>query len=186
MQGLPTVLVPVETGEAVRSYADRTMALTTGGPRRLADMCFGANWAQTDWVLPTNLEQFAVRVGAPLGHPDTEYWVREHTLAPFYSSTLSVRRAEQLQARLVKPSPGRRAPLVAFSMEEWFAPCARLCPECDARHQSEQGFSWIDRRWLLPFVTRCDKHGELLQEYPLWCPSTRSSGAHIEPRGWSN
>lgn len=173
MQGRPTVLMPVENGEVLRSFSDRNGALTTGGPRRFAHACFGATWAHTDWVLPTNLEQFAMRVGTRLGHPDTEYWIREHTLAPFYSRTLSERRVKQLQVRLSRPSPGRRAPLVAFSMEEWFAPSARLCPECDELHQVEQGFSWIHRCWLLPFVTRCDKHGELLQEYPLWTPRKR-------------
>jgi hypothetical protein len=173
MRGRPTVLMPVETGEAVRSYADRTVALSTRGSRSLAQACFGASWAQTDWALPTNLEQFAKRVGARVGHPDTGYWVQEHTLAPFYSRTLSERRTEQLQVRLARPTPGRRAPLVAFSMEEWFAPSARLCPACDDLHLAEKGFSWIHRCWLLPFVTRCDKHGELLQEYPLWTPRER-------------
>lgn len=173
MLGWPTVLTPVEPGEAVRSYVDRTVAVSTCSPRRFAKECFGATWAHTDWILPTNLEMFATRVGARLGHPDTEYWALEHTLAPFYSRTLPPRRAEQLHLRLARPSPGRRTPLVAFSMEEWFAPSARLCPECDLLQQAAQGFSWIHRCWLLPFVTRCAKHGELLQEYPLWTPWER-------------
>lgn len=183
-QGQPSVLVPAETGEALRSHADRIQAFTTRGRLDLAQACFGASWAQTDWVLPTNLEQFATRIGSRLGQPDAQYWVEEHTLEPFYARTLTQRRTDLLQARLARPGRGRRAPLVAFSMEEWFVPTARLCPECDDRHQSELGFSWVHRCWLLPFVTRCTEHGELLHEHPQWTPRGRGPRREREVIPW--
>lgn len=171
--GPPAVLMPVETGEALRSLTGRIQAFTTRGRLDLAQACFGSSWAETDWVLPTNIEQFAAHVGIRLGRPEADYWVEEHTLAPFYSRTLTDRRSLQLKARLARPTPGRRAPLVAFSMEEWFATTARLCPACDERNQAQLGFSWVHRSWMLPFVTRCCEHGVLLQDFPNWSPRHR-------------
>lgn len=167
------VLLPVEVNEALRSITARIAAMTTTSRRDLAQSCLGARWAEIDWVLPTNLRSFTEQVGARIGLPSVDYWLRAHTLAPFYSSTLTDSKSSAMAARLNHPVPGRRHPLVAFSVEEWLAPTARLCLACDERAQGDVGFSWVKRSWLLPFVTRCPEHGEILHAYPGWSPRSR-------------
>jgi hypothetical protein len=167
---LPPLLPPVLQGEALRSFYARLEGMNRTNRLDLAKMCFGRTWAAADWVLPTNIGDFSRSVGVHLGEPDADYWIENHSLAPFYSATLKPKRQEKFHERLVHGSLGRRMPLVAFSMEEWFSPVARLCPACDEETQRSLGFSYVQRHWLLPYVTRCELHDEPLCDYTDWTP----------------
>jgi hypothetical protein len=62
---------------------------------------------------------------------------------------------------------------------EWFVKAPVLCVECDEENVREFGFSYVDRKWLVPFATRCDFHGTCLAEFPEWSPGERGLARSI-------
>lgn len=174
MTGASTaLLLPRVRGEALRSYVDRVNllnsaisdAIVLGNPR--------VRWGTPDWCLPTGLKEFANVYGAAIQLPDAQYWAAQHTLAPYFQSTLSAPRQERLVHCLMQPVHGPRRPLLPIALTEWFSKKPVLCPVCDEEAEGRYGFSSVQRHWLCPFLTRCHIHGEPLAQYNKWSPAAR-------------
>lgn len=171
---MAALLTPIMPAEAMRSWSDRNGRFTFGlegraiGPLR-------ARWNTPDWCLPTGLNCFADACGQWVGVPSGRDWLVGYTLAPYFQQTIGTERRSGFEARLLEPSIGPRRPLLPTSLSEWFLKSPVLCPECDEQAVEEQGFSWVQRSWLLPFVTRCPVHGTQLAEFPRWTPLSRGA-----------
>lgn len=167
-------------GEALGSHHRRTQLLN--GPERHAAN-FGpknARWNDPDWCLPTGLGHYAKVFGCTLGLTRPRDWIDQHTLAPLFERTMSPTARQAFESRLVKCLPGPRRPILPVAPSEWFAQSAVLCVECDDESIATHGFSVVQRRWLLPFVTRCCIHGTPLATYAKWSPVERGPGREIQ------
>jgi hypothetical protein len=180
-----TTVLPILPQEDLRSFADRQALVNSLTPTTVARRD-GGRWATPAWGLPTGLRRLASRYGTQLQLPTAQDWMREHTLAPYYLSTLPSHRHAAFEARLLDYRPGPRRPLLPITASEWFSPVAVLCPECDNLRVETAGFSVVMRQWLLPFATRCDVHGELLKRFPQWSPATRGAGKEPEVKPLRN
>jgi len=176
-----TTVLPIVTSEDVRSFTARQQLVNCLSPTTHARRD-GGKWTTPAWGLPTGLARYASRYGSQLGLPLGVDWMRRHTLAPYYLSTLPCERHAAFEARLLDYRPGPRRPLLPIAAAEWFTPLAVLCPACDDEHLAAFGFSVVLRQWLLPFATRCAVHGELLRQYPAWTPLGRAAAVPIQVR----
>ncbi len=174
-----TTIMPIVPGEEVCSYSWRQGLVNSLPPTTHARRDAG-RWTTPAWGLPTGLARYASTYGAQLRLPRGEDWIREHTLAPYYFSTLTLQRQVAFQARLLEYQPGPRRPLLPIAANEWFSLVPKLCPACDDEHMATLGFSIVMRQWLLPFATRCAVHGEILRQYPAWTPVGRADSIPIE------
>lgn len=175
-QPTTALLPPVVSFEAMPSYVERALLLNAGDKRQLRFGPDGARWNAPDWSLPTGLNSFAARFGVLLGKPDGLHWLLHHTTAPYFQSTMRDEKLTAFQARLLEPLQGPRRPLLPKTVAEWFSVRPRLCADCDDEFVGCRGFSVVPRALLLPFVTRCPKHGVVLQECPAWGPVGRGRG----------
>ena len=173
------LLPPLHHGEALRSYFERTQLLNAPAAPSETYEQPRARWHTPEWCLPTGILWFARAYGEPLGYGDPSYWIARHTLAPYYASTMASVRRTRFDARLLKPSQGPRRPLLPLALSEWFAKVPTLCPACDEDSLVCRGFSQVQRHWLLPFMTRCQIHGEPLSEYPEWSPFSRGRASPL-------
>lgn len=170
---------PVQ-GEALASLHRRTQLLN--GPERHAAN-FGpknARWNDPDWCLPTGLDHYAKVFGDAIGLKRPRDWIDQHTLAPFFEQTMAPIARRAFESRLVECLPGPRRPLLPVTLSEWFAQSAVLCRECDEESIATYGFSIVQRRWLLPFATRCCIHGAPLATFANWSPVERGLGTEIQ------
>jgi hypothetical protein len=174
-----TTVLPIHPGEDLRSFANRQTLVNSLLSTVVAREGSG-KWATPAWGLPTGLRQFASRYGIQLQLPTAQDWMREHTLAPYYLTTVPAQRRAAFVERLLECRPGPRRPLLAIAAVEWFAPTAVLCPVCDDEHLARYGYSIVLRQWLVPFATRCAVHGELLQRFPNWTPAARGLGSAVD------
>lgn len=173
------ILLPAEPSEAFRSLIDRTAALNQGTRAEISRRVFLRTWSHVDWGVPAGVSQFAAQAGEFLGSRDPEHWVMQHTLAPFWSAAMAPEARAHYVARCISSKPGPRRPLLPVSAVEWVATRPVLCPVCDDDHVRSLGFSYVDRSWLLPFVTRCSIHGERLAVFPQWQPASRGKPESI-------
>lgn len=174
-----TRMPPLIGGEAFRSYIERMKLLNSSHSRAFKHSAEDVKLATPDWSLPTGLSSFAKTYGEVIKLPCARYWVAGHTLAPYYETTLDPRRRERFLHRLLETAHGPRRPLLAIALTEWFSKLPVLCPECDEEALNSRGFSYVQRHWLLPFLTRCQIHGEVLAEYSEWSPSQRGLPSKI-------
>lgn len=184
-RGRPGVVAfapPLVSDETLRSYERRARLLN--GPRRSA-VPFGpsrARWDTPDWSLPTGLNLVARTFGPALHLTEPRDWVLQHTLAPYFGQTMSKHARGAFESRLLEPHVGPRRPLLAQGLSEWFAQSAVLCPDCDEELLDASGFSVVRRCWLLPFVTRCPRHGTPLETFAHWSPEARGRADELPRR----
>ncbi|GAO26482.1 transposition protein, TnsD-related protein [Alicycliphilus sp. B1] len=173
------ILVPAEPSEAFRSLIDRTSALNQSTRSEISRRVFLRTWSQVDWGVPAGVSEFAAQAGELLGLGDPKHWVTEHTLAPFWSAAMEEGARARYVARCVSSKSGPRRPLLPVSAVEWMVTRPVLCRVCDDENVSRLGFSYVDRSWLLPFLTRCPIHGERLAVFPQWTPASRGKAESI-------
>lgn len=173
---------PVFSAEAFRSFYERQRSLNAGaGSEKRGEVKRpGSRRGVPDWLMPTELESFAGQYGECLGKGDARQWVEEHTIAPFFSATLSPKQAIAFQARLLRPRNGPRRPKLAIAPSEWLEPSPTLCPTCDDDFVAQNGFSIVLRHWLLPFLTRCPLHSVSLENFPHWTPLSRGPSGEVK------
>lgn len=167
------VLPPFESEEDVSSYETRARPLSRATATAFSRAVYGRTRWDVHWSVPYGLSQFANTVGAELGSSDAGYWLSRHTVAPFWCAALSEKVREGFVRRVLEYSLGPRRPLLPIERSEWFLPCPVLCPACDDENVRNLGFSYVPRTRLLPFLTRCEIHGERLSSFPQWTPSAR-------------
>lgn len=173
------VLPPIIRGEALRSYTDRVQLLSAGKSRSPRSRNFLSRLSTPDWCLPAGLEEFVSNNEALFIRSTPRTWVNEHTHAPYFQSTLSASKGEELVRRLLMPTPGPRRPLLPVALSEWFCKQPILCPVCEEESLSLHGFSHVQRHWLLPFLSRCHVHGTPLFEFPKWTPLGCGDGLRL-------
>jgi hypothetical protein len=155
----------------------RVQALSCLRTRRTHRMAFGEPWRDPDWALPMALGELASAIGPALGLPSTNVWIHQHTIAPYFCSTLSAERLVLFMAGLMHVRRGPRRPVLALTPHEWFRSSPVLCDECLVESRAQNGFTHVPRVLLLPYLTRCPVHSVPLCRYPQW--SIRDLGAPV-------
>ncbi|WBY03590.1 TnsD family Tn7-like transposition protein [Ramlibacter tataouinensis] len=102
-----------------------------------------------------------------------------HTVARYFCATLPPKRRDQFERRLAQVQSGPHRPLLPLAADEWFRPCAVVCPSCAQDSLRSNGFVCVQCAWLLPYLTRCPLHGQLLRHCPGW--SARDPGGSLVP-----
>lgn len=130
----------------------------------------GAARSGLDWCLPTGLQAIACVGTTYSEHLSAEQLVDCHTHAPYFLTTLATARGQDLVRRLLVTAQGPTCPMLPVALSEWFTKRPILCRACHEESMVAFGYSHVQRHWLLPFVTRCSRHNELLAEFPAWTP----------------
>lgn len=172
-RGKLQVSPPVESEEHFASWHTRARALNRVTDKAFSRTVFGRMRCDIQWSIPCGLSQFTETVGVDLGYSDVGYWLRRHTVAPFWCAGLTEDGRASFVRRVLASTPGPRKPILPIERSEWFIPCPVLCPACDDENVEKLGFSYVPRTRLLPFLTRCEIHGERLSAFPRWKPSGR-------------
>jgi hypothetical protein len=170
-----SIVVSPERTEAFRSLTERIAGLNRISKSEFSRQVFNRSWSHVDWGVPSGLAEFASRLGEFISLGDPQHWLSEHTLAPFWSSLMEPTARGSYMSRCISAKPGPRRPLLPVSAVEWVATRPVLCPTCDDEHVARLGFSYVDRGWLLPFLTRCSVDGDRLAVFPHWRPYSRGN-----------
>lgn len=170
-----TIVDAEQNEELLRSQVFRLAVWNPEGMRRTMEAAFQRKWIIPDWLVPTAIDHFANGIGRSLHHPEPEYWIRNHTLAPYFAAPLPIEKRVLLYERMKNAAYGPRRLFLPLSTFDSHQPVPVLCDICDDRNRLELGFSIVCRSWMLPFATRCPVHGILLRQYPDWSPLDRGA-----------
>ena len=175
----PPLLAPIEESEDLAGYK-RRITLLNGASRTTPLWPVLRQLNRTvDWGVPFGVRDFTESVGALLGNSDPMHWLGQHTTVPFWCATLTPEKRERYVGGLLAGMRGPRKPVLAISLADWLLTQPVLCPHCDDENVRTVGFSFVPRTFLLPFLTRCDVHGERLSTFPNWTPRWRGAAQNI-------
>ena len=168
---VPILLPAVMPDETISSYVMRVGLLADASlPRTLYRALFGAAWRAPHAQLPTSLHALAAATACVTLTPQPEHWLTKHTLFPYFASVATPAAATVLATRMLIPRIGPVRPVHALTTDEWRIRVARTCHECMAEDLRTIGFTYIRRRFMIPYVSRCTLHGARLIEVTTWTP----------------
>ncbi|TEB10488.1 hypothetical protein Psfp_04160 [Pelotomaculum sp. FP] len=127
---------------------------------------FGDRNALPSIAVPCRLKYFAGQLENEIYTP--EFWIRRHTILPYYLPFMDKRRKEQV-VDAVNNNGGKR--LFALIGMAAGGICRKselyYCPQCAVEDMSWYGEAYFHRVHQLEGVFVCDKHGCSLKEYPV-------------------
>ncbi|WP_144140733.1 TniQ family protein [Paraburkholderia sp. BCC1884] len=110
-----------------------------------------------------------------------------HTLYPYVTALMTVRRKEQIRAGLMETTPQTRSDFKWLAGVPWSnLACRRFCPECLREDLQRYGESYWHRSHQLPGVYTCISHRRLLlgTAMPLgWCARAFASACPADRPG---
>lgn len=113
-------------------------------------------------AFPSHLRDFvdALPSGSELSVAEI---LMRHTLLPYYAPFLSMRQVEHARASMTADGKGLMLKLGVNASRIGFASRVRLCAECIAQDELQQGVAYWHRVHMLPGVLVCPHHGTPLR-----------------------
>lgn len=113
-------------------------------------------------AFPSHLRDFvdALPSGSELSVAEI---LMRHTLLPYYAPFLSMRQVEHARALMTADGKGLMLKLGVNASRIGFASRVRLCAECIAQDELQQGVAYWHRVHMLPGVLVCPHHGTPLR-----------------------
>lgn len=131
-------------------------------PKQLLDSVFGDRKVIATVDLPSHIENIAAQYPENLGLiADT--LIIEHTLWPLYAPFIPDKRRRAIGKWMKRESYGSAHVLasgIAASRIKHKS-ALYLCPGCIDEQKAEYGEAYWDRRWQVPLIRLCGKHGPL-------------------------
>jgi hypothetical protein len=113
-------------------------------------------------AFPSHLRDFVYALPSGSELSVAEILMR-HTLLPYYAPFLSMRQVEHARASMTADGKGLMLKLGVNASRIGFASRVRLCAECIAQDELQQGVAYWHRVHMLPGVLVCPHHGTPLR-----------------------
>lgn len=130
-------------------------------PKQLLDSIFGDRKIIATVDLPSHVENIAALYPEKLGIISDKLII-EHTLWPLYAPFIPEQRGRAIKQWMMSKSYGSAhlaSGIAASRIKHKLA--LYLCPDCIDEQKSEYGEAYWDRRWQVPLIRLCAKHGPL-------------------------
>ncbi|AEG02833.1 TnsD family Tn7-like transposition protein [Methylomonas methanica] len=130
-------------------------------PKQLLDSVFDDRKVIATVDLPSHIEKIAAQYPENLGLV-AEKLIGEHTLWPLYSPFIPEQRGRAIKQWMMSKSYGSAhlaSGIAASRIKHKLA--LYLCPACMDEQKAEYGEAYWDRRWQVPLIRLCGKHGPL-------------------------
>lgn len=130
-------------------------------PKQLLDSVFGDRKVIATVDLPSHIEKIAAQYPENVGMVAGKL-IGEHTLWPLYSPFIPEQRGRAIKQWMMRKSYGSAhlaSGIAASRIKHKLA--LYLCPGCIDEQKAEYGEAYWDRRWQVPLVRLCGKHGPL-------------------------
>lgn len=131
-------------------------------PKQLLDSVFGDRKVVATVDLPSRVENIAAQYPKKLGLV-SDTLIIEHTLWPLYAPFIPDKRRRAIERWMKRESYGSAHVLasgIAASRIKHKS-ALYLCPGCIKEQNSQYGEAYWDRRWQVPLIRLCEKHGPL-------------------------
>lgn len=163
MHSPPSVLPPIYEDEALGHYVLRVQSLSGGDSyRTVTRTLFGQPLSHLDWALPCNIAKLAETCNLLTGTPNTEYWLLNHTLFPYYAAVATPPVCAAIRSRMLNRQIGPTRQWQALSVGEVMRRYAKYCSVCAAGDLEHVGIPYVRTFHLLPYLSYCHLHGEAL------------------------
>lgn len=131
-------------------------------PKQLLDSVFGDRKVIATVDLPSHIEDIAAQYPERLGLV-SEKLITKHTLWPLYAPFIPDQRRRAIEQWMKRESHGSAhllaSGIVASRIKQKLA--LHMCPGCIEEQKAEYGEAYWDRRWQVPLIRLCEKHGSL-------------------------
>jgi len=131
-------------------------------PKQLLDSVFGDRMVIATVDLPSHIEKIAAQYPQSLGLA-SERLITEHTLWPLYAPFIPDQRRRAIERWMKRESHGSAyllaSGIIASRIKQ--KSVLYICPGCIEEQKAEYGEAYWDRRWQVPLIRLCEKHGSL-------------------------